>query len=161
MPGQGIRSEQIVMQYAEGKVGRVFLVRIDNGEDLIGTLLDFIARYQVHCGHVRFIGALESGQVVTGPEQVVLPPKPHFEAFSGGWEVIGLGTITPGDKGPHLHLHVSLGKGNHVLTGCLRGTAVTYIIVEAVITEITGVETSMGPDPVTGLILPEMAGSSR
>src|SRR5208337_4076528 len=145
------------MQYAEGKPGRIFLMRIDHGEDLIETIRDFIVRHAVHCGYVRFIGALEYGQVVTGPEEAVLPPEPHFETFSGGWEVVGLATITPGEDGPHLHLHASLGKGNRVLTGCLRGTVTTYIIVEAVITEVLDVEMHRAPDQVTKLILPTIS----
>ena len=149
------------MQYAEGKPGRIFLMRIDHGEDLIKTIRDFIVRHAVHCGNIRFIGALESGQVVTGPEEAVLPPDPHFETFSGGWEVVGLATITPGEDGPHLHLHASLGKGNLVLTGCLRGKITTYIIVEAVITEVLDVEMHRMSDPVTGLILPTISVVTR
>ena len=142
------------MQYAEGKPGRIFLLRIDHGEDLVRTLRDFATDHNVTCGYVRFIGALLSGQIVTGPEKPVLPPDPHFESFSGGWEVVGMATITPGEDGPRLHLHASIGKEDRVLTGCLRGTITTYIIVEAVITEITGIEMSMEKDSLTGLVLP-------
>ncbi|HVP93953.1 MAG TPA: PPC domain-containing DNA-binding protein [Methanoregulaceae archaeon] len=149
------------MQYAEGKPGRIFLLRIDDGEDLIKTLQDFIARHNVHCGHIRFIGALLSGQIVTGPEKPVLPPNPHFETFSGGWEVIGMATISPGDDSPHLHLHASIGRGDRVLTGCLRGTIRTYIVVEAVISEITGIEIKREEDAKTGLVLPTISEISQ
>jgi len=142
------------MQYAEGKPGRIFLLRIDHGEDLVGTLRDFVIDHKVTCGYIRFIGALLSGQIVTGPEKPVLPPNPHFESFSGGWEVVGMATVTPGVDGPRLHLHASIGRGDQVLTGCLRGTITTYIIVEAVITEITGIEMSVEKDSLTGLVLP-------
>jgi uncharacterized protein len=145
------------MQYAEGKQGRIFLLRIDHGEDLVKTLHDFVVAHDVHCGYIRFIGALLSGQMVTGPEKPVLPPNPHFESFSGGWEVVGMATITPGEDGPHLHLHASIGRGDRVLTGCLRGAVTTYIIVEAVITEITDIEMTMAKDPVTGLVLPVLS----
>jgi predicted DNA-binding protein with PD1-like motif len=144
------------MQYTEGKTGRVFLVRIDHGEDLIRTLRDFIITQGIKNGYIRFIGALESGQIVTGPEKAVLPPDPQFEAFSGGWEVIGIATITPDTDGPHLHLHASIGRGKNVLTGCLREKVTVYIVVEAVITEITGVGVVRQRDPVTGMNLPEM-----
>lgn len=149
------------MQFAEGKQGRIFLMRIDNGEDLIETLRDFVTDHGIHCGYIRFIGALLSGQLVTGPENPVLPPELHFESFSDGWEVVGMATITPGDDGPHLHLHASIGKGDRVLTGCLKGKVTTYIIVEAVITEIIGTGMHMEMDPVTGLVLPTMPKTSR
>jgi len=148
------------MQYAEGKQGRIFLLRIDHEEDLVKTLRDFVIRNNVRCGYIRFIGALLSGQIVTGPEEPILPPNPHFETFSGGWEVVGMATISPGEDGPHLHLHATIGRGDRVLTGCLRGSITTYIIVEAVITEITGIEMNMARDPVTGLVLPAMDDAS-
>jgi len=144
------------MQYTEGKPGRVFIVRVDHGEDLIATLLQFIKDHQVNSGYIRFMGALESGQIVTGPEALCLPPNPHFESFSGGWEVIGMATITPEKNGPHLHIHASIGRGGQVLTGCLRGEIITYIVIEAVITELIGVDVQRAQDPVTGLLLPEL-----
>ncbi len=149
------------MHYAEGKPGRIFLLRIDDGEDLVRTLHDFVIAHEVRCGYIRFIGALLSGQIVTGPEEPILPPKRHFESFSGGWDALGMGTITPGQDGPHLHLHASMGRGDRVLTGCLQGTITTYIIVEAVITEITGIGMHMAMDQNTGLVLPVISKVSR
>ena len=71
-----------------------------------------------------------------------------------------MATIVPGDDGPHLHLHASIGKGNQVLTGCLRGTITTYIVIEAVITEITGIEMERAEDLVSGQVLPVMSNIS-
>lgn len=142
------------MQYTEGKPGRVFIVRVDHGEDLILTLVQFLTDHQVNSGYIRFMGALQSGQIVTGPKDLCLPPDQHFESFTGGWEVIGMATITPDTNGPHLHVHASIGRGERVLTGCLRGVITTYIVIEAVITELTGVDMQREPDPVTGLCLP-------
>jgi hypothetical protein len=144
------------MQYTEGKTGRVFIARVDHGEDLITTLEQFIMEHRINSGYIRFIGALQSGQIVTGPEILRLPPDPHFESFSGGWEVIGMATITPDNNHPHIHLHASIGRGGRVLTGCLRGEIITYIVIEAVITEIIGVDVQREQDPVTGLYLPTL-----
>jgi hypothetical protein len=58
--------------------------------------------------------------------------------FEGGWEVFGVGTIYPGEGGPHIHYHASVGRSGHALTGCLREKAITYLIIEAVILEFTG-----------------------
>ena len=76
--------------------------------------------------------------MVTGPEEPVIPPVPHFVMFEGGWEVFGVGTIYPGEGGPHIHYHASVGRSGHALTGCLREKAITYLIIEAVILEFTG-----------------------
>ncbi len=144
------------MQYTEGKPGRVFIVRVDHGEDLIATLVQFLTDHQVNCGYIRFMGALESGQIVTGPEVLCLPPDLHVESFSGGLEVIGMATITPDNNVSHLHIHASVGRGKRVLTGCLRGEAITYIVIEAVVTELIGVDVRRESDPVTGMLLPAL-----
>jgi hypothetical protein len=126
------------MQYTEGQLGRVFIVRIDDGEDMLFSLRQFILDKGIHAGSILFLGALMSGRMVTGPEEPVIPPTPHFVMFEGGWEVFGLGTIYMGETGPHIHYHASVGRSGHALTGCLREKATTYLIVEAVIQEFTG-----------------------
>jgi len=126
------------MQYTEGQIGRVFVVRIDDGEDMLHAIRQFVTDKNIQAGSIQFLGALMNGRMVTGPEEPVIPPVPHFVLFEGGWEVFGFGTIYPGDDGPHIHFHGSVGRSGHALTGCLREKAVTYLIVEAVITEFTG-----------------------
>jgi len=126
------------MQYSVGQVGRVFVVRIDDGEDFLVSMRKFIADKGIQSGSVLFLGALMNGRMVTGPEEPVIPPIPHFVMFEGGWEVFGVGTIYPGEGGPHIHYHASVGRAGHALTGCLREKATTYLIIEAVIIEFTG-----------------------
>jgi hypothetical protein len=74
--------------------------------------------------------------------------------FEGGWEVFGVGTIYPGEDGPHLHYHASVGRAGHALTGCLREKATTYLIVEAVILEFTGLQGRREFDEHTQMNLP-------
>jgi predicted DNA-binding protein with PD1-like motif len=126
------------MQYTEGQIGRVFVVRIDDGEDMLLSLRQFILEKDIQAGSIHFLGALMNGRMVTGPEEPVIPPVPHFVMFEGGWEVFGVGTFYPGEGGPHIHYHATVGRSGHALTGCLRDKAITYLIVEAVITEFTG-----------------------
>jgi predicted DNA-binding protein with PD1-like motif len=126
------------MQYTEGQLGRVFVVRIDDGEDMLISLHQFINNKSIQAGSILFLGALMNGRMVTGPEEPVIPPVPHFVMFEGGWEVFGIGTIFMEEGGPHIHYHASVGRSGHALTGCLREKATTYLIVEAVILEFTG-----------------------
>ncbi len=126
------------MQYTEGQLGRVFVVRIDDGEDMLISLRQFISDKGVQAGSILFLGALMNGRMVTGPEEPVIPPVPHFVMFEGGWEVFGVGTFYPGEGGPHIHYHASVGRAGHALTGCLREKATAYLIVEVVILEFTG-----------------------
>lgn len=142
------------MRYTEGRVGRVFYIRVDHGEDLLETLRTFVAEKGIQSGIVQFLGAMAEGRIVTGPRHPVLPPDPSMESYANGWEVVGIATITPGHDRPHLHFHASIGKGREALTGDLREAAMIYIIVEAVIIEIVGTRIRRRFDPLTGLDLP-------
>ncbi|WP_321505832.1 PPC domain-containing DNA-binding protein [uncultured Methanoregula sp.] len=149
------------MQYTEGQIGRVFIVRIDDGEDMLESLHRFVQDKGIQTGSILFLGALMNGRMVTGPEEPVIPPVPHFVLFEGGWEVFGVGTIYRGEGGiPHIHYHASVGRSGHALTGCLREEAVTYLIVEAVITEFTGVSARREFDQKTQLSLPVLGKSN-
>ena len=142
------------MQYTEGQLGRVFVVRIDDGEDMLVSLRQFINDKSVYTGSILFLGALMKGRMVTGPEEPVIPPVPHFVMFEGGWEVFGIGTIYPGEDGPHIHYHASVGRSGHALTGCLREKAITYLIVEAIVLEFTGLSARREFDKKTQVHLP-------
>jgi predicted DNA-binding protein with PD1-like motif len=142
------------MQYTEGQIGRVFVVRIDDGEDMLLSLRQFIIDKNIQAGSIHFLGALMNGRMVTGPEEPVIPPVPHFVMFEGGWEILGVGTIYQGEGGPHIHYHASVGRSGHALTGCLREKAITYLIVEAVIMEFTGLTARREFDEKTQLHMP-------
>jgi uncharacterized protein len=142
------------MQYTEGQIGRVFVVRIDDGEDMLISLRQFITDKSIQAGTILFLGALMNGRLVTGPEDPVIPPVPHFVLFEGGWEVFGVGTIYPSEGGPHIHYHASVGRSGHALTGCLREKAITYLIVEAVIMEFNGLSARREFDKKTQVHLP-------
>ncbi|OPY37450.1 MAG: hypothetical protein A4E35_01366 [Methanoregula sp. PtaU1.Bin051] len=142
------------MQYAQGQVGRVFVVRIDDGEEFLESMRRFIADKGIQSGSITFLGALMNGRMVTGPEEPIIPPVPHFVLFEGGWEVFGVGTIYPGEGGPHIHYHASVGRAGHALTGCLREKAATYLIVEAIIIEFTGLMARREFDDRTQTSLP-------
>jgi predicted DNA-binding protein with PD1-like motif len=148
------KEERITMQYAQGRWGRVFMVRIDHGEDLLLSLSQFVTEHEISHGLIHLLGALRDGRMVTGPRHLVLPPDPHYETFDGGFELFGTATIYPSDQGPRIHVHASVGRCAVAMTGCLRERAMTYIIVEAVVMEIKGLSAYMRHDARTGLSLP-------
>ncbi|MEI8004422.1 MAG: DUF296 domain-containing protein [Methanothrix sp.] len=126
------------MQYSEGSLGRVFVLRMDHGEDLIESLQKFLHEKKIESCTAFFMGALRDGRAVTGPELPVVPPVPHFEAYESAWEVFGMATIYPSVEGPKLHIHSALGRGRQSILGCIRDKAEVYLIVEAVLFEISG-----------------------
>ena len=142
------------MQYSEGTVGRVFFLRFDDGEDFIETARSFVEEQSISHGVISFLGALHSAGLVTGPEEAVIPPVPHRETIEGGWECLGTATIYPGTDGPSLHLHATAGRGRNAVTGCLRTDCIVYLVVEAVIWEVCGIEGERIHDPFIGAALP-------
>ena len=143
------------MRYASARMGRIFVARVDHGEDLLGEMQTILVKEGVSHAVMLFLGALKEGSVVTGPEEPVIPPAPHMVKFGGGWEVVGMATVYPGEEGPAIHLHGSVGRGDRALTGCLRDRAETYLVVEVVIFELTDLPVRRNRDERTGLILPD------
>ncbi|MCQ8894013.1 MAG: DNA-binding protein [Methanolinea sp.] len=143
------------MQCIEGRPGRVFVLRIDHGEDLIRALETCITEKDIRCGFIQVLGAVRSAHLVTGPEEPILPPVPHREEIHDGWEIVGIGTVSWSNGNPRVHLHTATGRGLRAMTGCMRDAADVYIVVEAVIFEVRGMETRRFSDPLTGLSLPD------
>jgi predicted DNA-binding protein with PD1-like motif len=144
------------MQYSEGRLGRIFVLRLDDGEDLIASLKKFVSEMEISSCMALFIGALKEGQVVTGPEEPTIPPVPHWEEYREGWEVFGMATIYPSSEGLKLHIHSSLGKGREAMLGCVRERAEVYLVVEAVLFEFSGLNVRREWDSAMELFLPEL-----
>ena len=141
------------MQYSEGSLGRVFILKFEDRDDLIESIENLAKEKGIGAGIVLFIGALRDGHMVTGPEMPVIPPKPHWETFPDAWEVFGMASIFPSADGPVVHVHSSLGRGREALVGCLREKASVYLIVEAVLLELLGVKARRELEEKSGLCL--------
>ena len=55
------------MQSAEGKMGRIFLLRLDDGDLLPASIEQFAKEKNIKNGFVLLVGGIGSGQVVVGP----------------------------------------------------------------------------------------------
>lgn len=157
------------MQYTKGHIGRIFLLKFDNGDVLLDELSRFAKKERLKAATILFIGALRKGDLVTGPKKPVIPPVPNKVYFKDGWEVMGMGTIfTPpsvksssserrvgltNKSGPQIHIHASMGKKLKTLTGCVRGKSKVFLVIEAVVLELKGVNATKSIDPATGLNL--------
>ncbi len=141
-------------QTAEVKKGRIFTIRIDHGDDLIAELKRIIRENEVKTGIISYLGALKNPILVAGALEPVIPTVTNKLNLKGAWDVVGFGTISSSSDGPFLHLHGSVGKGNESYTGCIRESAEVYLVIEAVITEFTGINSIRRDDPLTGQILP-------
>jgi predicted DNA-binding protein with PD1-like motif len=146
------------MKSTEGKIGRVFVLRLEDGDMVPACIEVFAAEKGIKVGHVILIGGIGDGQVVVGPRvSAQMPPDPVLLPIEGAQEVAGLGIIAPNKEGkPKLHIHAAMGRAGRTLTGCLRYGAKTWLVGEAIIYEITGTTAKRLPDSKSGFDLMEM-----
>lgn len=126
------------MEYAKGKIGRVFTVRIDHGDDLVLELIKLSELEQIEAAVFTLLGALKEGKLVTGPKESVRPPDPIWSGFDDTHEILGVGNIFLEDGKPKVHLHLGAGRGDSVELGCLRGESKIFMVVEAFVFELEG-----------------------
>lgn len=141
------------MRYKAGTVGRVVLARFDHGEPVVPALTGLCEKEGISSGWFFLFGAIRKGRLVAGPREASLPPVPVWEEFADPFEIVGMGSIAGGDGPPSIHLHSSLGRGREVLTGCIRKEGEAFIVVEAMILEVSGVRATRSPDERSGLEL--------
>lgn len=127
------------MDYRSGKVGRVFAVRFDEGDDFLGELTSLIVKENIRSGWFHVIGGLREAGVVTGPEKPVMPPQPVWAELDTVRETLGTGTIFWDDNEPKIHLHAALGHHGDTLTACVRRGTKVYLVLEVFITETVGI----------------------
>lgn len=141
------------MKYSQGRIGRVFVIKFEDGDILAEELIDLAREQKIRSASFVFLGALKKGDLVTGPKKPVVPPEPNWVSFRDGWEVLGMGSLFTGKLGPQIHVHSSMGKKNKVLTGCVRKKSSVFLVIEAFLFEIKGIRASKDIDPATGLNL--------
>ncbi len=141
------------MKYTQGTIGRIFLLKFDDGDVLVDSLDRFARKEKIRAASVMFLGALKKGDLVTGPKKPVIPPEPNWVGFDKAWEVMGIGTIFTNRKGPQIHVHTAMGKKLRTLTGCVRKKTEVFLVIEAVVFELKGVKATKDIDPKTGLNL--------
>lgn len=146
------------MKTSEGKIGRAFVLRLEDGDIVPECIESFAAEKGIKCGHVILIGGASGGNIVSGPKETnEMPPDPVYVPVDGAHEVAGVGILAPDKDGrPVLHIHASLGRGGKTITGCLRPGVKTWLVGEAIIYEITGTSAKRLPDAKSGFDLMEV-----
>jgi len=144
------------MQYSEGRIGRVFALRLEHGDKMPDVLEKFAAKKKIQSGMATMVGGADDGsRFVVGPEDgKKLPPVPMISALKGVHEVAAVGAIFPDEKGrPQLHMHAAFGRGGETKSGCIRAGIVTWHVLEIVLIEIVGLDAARLPDANTGFHL--------
>jgi predicted DNA-binding protein with PD1-like motif len=146
------------MKASEGRLGRVFIIRLEDGDRLPDCIEHFAQNNNISTGHVIFIGGIGSGQLVVGPRDTRSPkPDPMLLPIDGVHEVAGAGTLAPGEDGkPILHMHAAMGRSGNTITGCIRPGVDTWLIGEVIIYEILNTTAKRKIDAKSGFHLLEI-----
>jgi len=141
------------MQFTEVKLGRLFVLRLHDGDRLPEVLESFATEKNVSTALCFFLGgAKEKSRIVVGPKDgYALPPEPMVTLLSGVHEACGVGTIFADEEGkPKLHMHASFGRNENTITGCVRMGVDVWRIGEVVVLELAGVSARRAKDKETG-----------
>jgi predicted DNA-binding protein with PD1-like motif len=147
------------MKYSEGKIGRVFVIRLEDDDELPGCIERFAKEHKISVGQAILVGGIGSGEVVSGPRNnKELPINPMLVPIDGVHEVVGVGVLAP-DKNdqPTLHIHAALGRAGKTTTGCLRMGVKTWLVGEVILYEILGADVARLLDKESGfeLLMPK------
>jgi predicted DNA-binding protein with PD1-like motif len=141
------------MKYRTGSIGRVIVARFDDGDDVLEGISSIAKDEEIRAAVFHLVGGMKRGRYVVGPEKDELPPTPMWKELKESHEVIAIGTIFYEGDNPKVHLHGAFGKGDKISLGCLRQESETFLILEAVIMEIKGIDAKRVVDPEVGLPL--------
>jgi predicted DNA-binding protein with PD1-like motif len=149
------------LQFTEAKMGRIFILRLHDGDHLPDILEEFAEQHGVASAFCFLVGGVkEQGRVVVGPKNPSsgsFPVEPVCTLLSGVSEVSGVGTIFQNEEGkPRLHMHASFGRGEKALTGCVRMGVDVWQIGEVIVLELTNAKAERVVDSKTGFELLEV-----
>lgn len=143
------------MKASEGRIGRVFVIRLEHGDVVPECIERFAKEKGILVGQAILVGGTGGGDVIVGPRHSdERPPQPMLLAVDGAHETLGLGVIAPTSDGrPVLHMHAALGRAGKTISGCLQCGVTTWLVGEIVLYEILGVDAARVKDEPSGFIL--------
>ena len=126
------------MKAIEGRIGRIFVLRLDHDDPLPQCIEEFAAEKKIRLAQVVFHGGIYKGNLVAGPRKTEDPkPVPIVLPVNEANESVASGFIAPDEDGkPVLHMHGSLGRAGKTRSGCFQKGVTVWLVGEAVINEI-------------------------
>lgn len=127
------------MQYSEAKQSRIFVLRLEDGDIIHETIEKFAIEKQIKTASIIALGGIDKGSVlIVGPKEGRAEKIVPMEiTLDNTYEATGTGTIFPDkDNNPVLHMHLSAGRKNNSLTGCIRKGVKVWHVFEVIISEI-------------------------
>ncbi len=146
------------MIYSTAKQGRIFIVRLHDGEILQASIEKLAESEGIERAYVQVLGGIDKGSIViTGPEEsrakIIVPIETPIGDMH---EIVGNGTIFPGSGGkPKLHLHIACGREDKTICGDARSGVRAWHVIEVVIVELLENKGTRVIDKATGFELLE------
>jgi len=144
------------MKYEEAKMGRVFVIRLEDGEIVHEIIEAFAREHQIRAASLVILGGADEGStLVVGPrEDRIIPVVPMTHILKNAHEVAGTGTLFPDEEGaPVLHMHLACGRREETVTGCIRSSVKVWRVMEAILFELLGARAVRRPEPPTNFNL--------
>jgi len=144
------------VRYSEARSGRVFILRLDDGEVLHETIEAFASEHGIVSAALIVLGGADDGsRLVVGPEQGRSEKIVPMEyVLDGVHEMTGAGTLFPDASGkPVLHMHVAGGRKGEAHAGCVRAGVRVWHVAEVVLWELVDSSARRVLDPATGFEL--------
>lgn len=145
------------MQYSEAKPGRVFVIRLEDGEVVHAEIETFARRHGITAASVLVVGGADKGsKLVVGPQagRGVAPVIPMSHLLDDVHEIAGVGTLFPDESGqPILHLHMACGRNDQTVTGCIRSGVKVWHVMEVILSELIDTTATRRMEPQIGFKL--------
>lgn len=141
------------MQYQVGHIGRVVVARFEDKEDVLLNLVTIAKKEDIKSAAFYLVGGMREARIVVGPEKEEIPPTPVWRELGESHEMLGFGTIFRQDNEPKVHFHGAFGKRDMIKVGCMREKTEAFLILEAVIIEISGINAAREFEVESGLYL--------
>jgi len=127
------------MKYSEARLGRIFVLRLEDGEIVHEVIEKFARENNIRFAGLIILGGAGGGsRLVVGPEKGdERPVNPMEQELDDVTEVAGVGTLFPDEDGnPMLHMHMACGREDKTVTGCIRKGVRVWQIMEVILYEL-------------------------
>ncbi len=144
------------MRYSEAAQGRIFIIRLEDGEIFHEVIERFAREKGIERGFLNVVGGADKGsRLVVGPEESrAYPVNPMVHELYDAHEIVGTGTLFPDDEGnPVVHLHMACGREENTVTGCVRSGVTVWQVMEVILVELLGSTARRLPDKASGFKL--------
>jgi predicted DNA-binding protein with PD1-like motif len=144
------------MKYSEAKQGRIFVIRLEDGETVHEEIEKFAREQSITAAAMIIVGGADEGsKLVVGPERGRGKPiNPMEHILDNVHEIAGTGTLFPDEEGnPIIHMHMACGRNANTVTGCIRNGVKVWQIMEIVLFELTDTTAKRMLDPDLGFKL--------